>query len=62
MAPRTGLDAVDKKLYLSLPGFESIFLGRLARAQSLYRLSQPSPSLPLGHLYFKHDENIQEVE
>jgi hypothetical protein len=39
MVPRTGLDAVEKKKFLTLPGVELQTLCRRARSQSLYRLS-----------------------
>jgi hypothetical protein len=39
--PRTGLDYVDKRKFLSLPGLELRPLGRPARSQSLYRLGYP---------------------
>jgi hypothetical protein len=40
--PRAGLDDVEKRKFLNLPGLELRLLGRLARSQSLYRLSYPS--------------------
>jgi hypothetical protein len=39
--PRTGLDDVEKRKFLILPGLELRPLGRVARSQSLYRLSYP---------------------
>jgi hypothetical protein len=41
---RVGLDDVEKRKILTLPGFELRPLGLPARSQSLYRLSYPSPS------------------
>jgi hypothetical protein len=41
VGPRAGLDDVEKKKFLTLPGFELRPLGRTARSQSLYRLSYP---------------------
>jgi hypothetical protein len=38
---RTGLDAVDKRKFLTLTGHEHRPLGRTDRSQSLYRLSSP---------------------
>jgi hypothetical protein len=39
--PRTGLDDVEKRKFLTLPGLELRALVRPARSQSLYRLSYP---------------------
>jgi hypothetical protein len=39
VGPRTGLDAVEKREFLSLPGLELRRLSHSARSQSLYRLS-----------------------
>jgi hypothetical protein len=39
--PRTGLDDVEKRKFLTLPRLELRPLGRRARSQSLYRLSYP---------------------
>jgi hypothetical protein len=36
--PRTGLDDVEKKKFLALPGLDLRPLGHPARSQSLYRL------------------------
>jgi hypothetical protein len=36
--PRTGLDELEKRKFLSIPGLELWALGRPARSQSLYRL------------------------
>jgi hypothetical protein len=41
MVPRTGLDDVEKRKFLTLLGFEFQPLGRPARSQSLYRLRYP---------------------
>jgi hypothetical protein len=41
MGPRAGLDDVEKRKLLILPGIELRPLGRPARSQSLYRLSYP---------------------
>jgi hypothetical protein len=45
--PRAGLDHMEKRKFLTLPGLELRPLGRVARSQSLYRLrypgSYPSP-------------------
>jgi hypothetical protein len=38
VGPRAGLDAVEKRKFLTLPGLELRPLGRPARSQSLYRL------------------------
>jgi hypothetical protein len=39
--PRAGLDDVEKRKFLTLPGFELRTLGHPARNQSLYRLRYP---------------------
>jgi hypothetical protein len=41
VGPRTGLDAVEKRIILPLLGLELQPLGRPARSHSLYRLSYP---------------------
>jgi hypothetical protein len=38
VGPRTDLDDVEKRKFLTLPGLELRPLGRPARSQSLYRL------------------------
>jgi hypothetical protein len=38
--PRTGLDDVEKRKFLTPPGLELRRLGRPARSQSLYRLPE----------------------
>jgi hypothetical protein len=43
--PRAGLDDVEKRKFLSLPGLEPRPLFRPARSQSLYRLSYPGSCL-----------------
>jgi hypothetical protein len=39
--PRTGLDDVEKRKFLTLPGLKLRPLGRPARSQSLYRQRYP---------------------
>jgi hypothetical protein len=41
MDPRAGLDDVEKRQFLTLPGLELRLLSRPGRSQSLYRLSYP---------------------
>jgi hypothetical protein len=41
--PRAGLDDVEKRKFLTLLGLELRPIGRLARSQSLYRLSYLGP-------------------
>jgi hypothetical protein len=41
MGARAGLDDVEKRKFLFLPGLELRPLGRPARSQSLHRLSYP---------------------
>jgi hypothetical protein len=49
VAPRAGLDDVEKRKFLTLPVLELRPLGRPARSQSLYRLRYPgSCEAPLG--------------
>jgi hypothetical protein len=40
--PTAGLDDVEKRVFLTLPGLELRPLGRPSRSQSLYRLRYPS--------------------
>jgi hypothetical protein len=47
--PRAGLDDLEKRKFLTLPGFELRPLGRPALSQSLYRLSYPG-SLESGRV------------
>jgi hypothetical protein len=44
MDPRAGLDDVEKRKFLTLPGLELRPLGRPARSRSLYRLRFPGSS------------------
>jgi hypothetical protein len=46
VGPRAGMDDVDDRKFLTLPGLEHRPLGRAARSQSLYRLSYPGSYLP----------------
>jgi hypothetical protein len=41
VGPRAGMDNVEKRKFLTLPGLELQPLGRPARSQSLYRLLNP---------------------
>jgi hypothetical protein len=43
--PTTGLDDVEKRIFLILPGLELRPLRRPARSQSLYRLRYPGSSM-----------------
>jgi hypothetical protein len=45
VAPRTGLDDVEERKFLTLPGLELRPLRRPARSQSLYRLRYPGSYL-----------------
>jgi hypothetical protein len=49
VGPRTGLDDVERRKTLSLPGLELRPLGRWARSQSLYRLPYLQCRVPLDH-------------
>jgi hypothetical protein len=44
MDPRAGLEDMEKRKFLNLPGLELRPLGRPARSQSLYRLCCPDLS------------------
>jgi hypothetical protein len=48
VGPRTGLDDVERRNMLPLPGFELRPLYRPARSQSLYPLRRPG-SLPVRY-------------
>jgi hypothetical protein len=48
--PRTGLDDVEKRKFLTLPVLELGPLGHAARSQSLYRLRYPDVKIStIGH-------------
>jgi hypothetical protein len=49
VGPRAGLDDVEKRKFLTIPGLELRPLGRPARSQSLYQLRYPS-SLFYGYI------------
>jgi hypothetical protein len=42
VGPRTGMDAVEKRKFLTLPGLELRLLGRPAGSQSIYLLRYPA--------------------
>jgi hypothetical protein len=42
VGPRTDLDDVEKRIFLTTPGLELRPLGRPARSRSLYRLRYPA--------------------
>jgi hypothetical protein len=48
MDPRAGLDDMEKRKFLTIPGLELRPLGRPSRSQSLYRLSYPDLTLLLA--------------
>jgi hypothetical protein len=50
VGPRTGLDNVEKRKFLTLPGLELRPLGRSARSQSLYWVSVLDHFLTFGVL------------
>jgi hypothetical protein len=52
---RAGLDDVEKRKFLIIPGLEPRPLGRLVRSQSLYRLRYPG-SYPMGIWSYIHGE------
>jgi hypothetical protein len=49
--PRAGLDDLEKRKFLTIPGLELWPLSRPARSQSLYRLSYPGFSLNALQIY-----------
>jgi hypothetical protein len=53
VVPRTGLDVVEKRKFLTLPVLELRPLGRPARSQSLYRLRYPGShdAKSVGNIY-----------
>jgi hypothetical protein len=53
--PRAGLDDVEKRKFLSIPGLEHRPLDRPSRSQSLYRLRYP------GYFSFVSSEFLTEV-
>jgi hypothetical protein len=55
--PRPGLDDMEKRLFLTLPGIETRPLGRPARRQSLYRVRYTSRNKILNK-YIDISENI----
>jgi hypothetical protein len=53
MGPRTGLDDVEKRKFLTLPGLELRSLGLPARSQSLYRLRYPGFRVKRDKKYYR---------
>jgi hypothetical protein len=49
--PRVGLEDVEKRKFLTVPGLEFRPLGRPARSQSLYQLRYPSSKLSHGMVF-----------
>jgi hypothetical protein len=47
--PSAGLDDVEKRKFLTLPGLEPRFLGRPSRSQQLYRLRYPGSYISQIH-------------
>jgi hypothetical protein len=45
VGPSAGLDDLEKRKFLTLPGLELRLLGRPARSQSLYHLRYPGSHL-----------------
>jgi hypothetical protein len=48
--PRDGLDNVDKRKFLTLPGVELRPLGRTARSQSLTDYATPDPNTDVSYI------------
>jgi hypothetical protein len=57
--PRAGLDDVEKRKFLTLPGLELRPLGRPARSQSLYRLCYLGSSPNSGKIQFIKEQNVR---
>jgi hypothetical protein len=60
VGPRTGLDDVERRKFLTLPGLELRPLGRPARSQSLYRLSRGLHTIRpilVSFLLHQHNDN-----
>jgi hypothetical protein len=53
VGPRTGLDDVEKKKFLTLPGLELQPFGRPTRRHSLYRLSYPGSFVGFSNVVMK---------
>jgi hypothetical protein len=47
MAPRAGLDVLEKRKFVTLLGLELRPIGRPARSQALYRQRYPGSSIPI---------------
>jgi hypothetical protein len=54
--PRDGLDDVEKRKFLTIPGLELLPLGRPARSQSLYRLRYPGSRLDIMTILIYYQE------
>jgi hypothetical protein len=61
MDPRAGLDNVEKKEFLTLPGLELRPFGRSARSQSLYRLRYLGSSLDIRTKFYENWFRYSEV-
>jgi hypothetical protein len=59
VGPRTGLDDVEKRKFLTLSGLELWSLGRPARSQSLYRLRYPGFHIGLFDKLFVEDYSVR---
>jgi hypothetical protein len=64
MDPRAGVDDVEKRKFLLLPGLEFRLLGRPDRSQSLYRLSYPGSPPPnvytlLIQVIYGHNHKVE---
>jgi hypothetical protein len=59
VGPRTGLDDVEKRKFLTLPGLDLRTLGRPARSQSLYRLRCPGSGVGIVYGEFKKHRRVK---
>jgi hypothetical protein len=56
VCPTAGLDDVEKRKFLTLPGLETRSIGRPPRSQSLYRLRYPG-TFPYNNIYDDNNNN-----
>jgi hypothetical protein len=54
--PRTGLDEMEKRKFLTISGLELRPLGRTARSQSLYRLRYPGSRINKRPVIYKYSK------
>jgi hypothetical protein len=62
VSPRTGLDDVEVRTFLTLPGLELRPVGRPAQSQSLYRLHYPGSIFFVNIWYILFFHKIKGIE